>query len=362
MSYLKLFSNCIIVSGVKNALICDLQRNESELIPSEIGKVLKLLSSKISIEDVLSRYNEEESKIVNEYIRYMIEKEYAFQCDFAEFDLFPDLSRSYEVPYEITNAIIERNQENIIELGKLVDELENLGCQHISIIIYDQLSHQNFNFIFNQFRNRKLKSCDIVSKWNREINEYFFNTVPANIQLSHLSFFGTPIELTNYSFDGFHFGVFFSGENISNFSGCGRVNIQSFNTNLPKVLEAINFNSCLYKKITIDSNGNIRNCPSMPQKFGNINKSTIKEALNHTDFKKYWRLTKDKIEVCNECEFRYICTDCRAYTERTHFDKNGLDKSKPLKCGYNPYTGEWEEWSSNPLKNKTMQFYGIIYD
>ncbi|MBS1775203.1 MAG: hypothetical protein JSS64_02865 [Bacteroidetes bacterium] len=31
--------------------------------------------------------------------------------------------------------------------------------------------------------------------------------------------------------------------------------------------------------------------------------------------------------------------------------------SKPLKCGYNPYTGEWEEWSSNPLKQQTMDYY-----
>ena len=33
--------------------------------------------------------------------------------------------------------------------------------------------------------------------------------------------------------------------------------------------------------------------------------------------------------------------------------------SAPLKCGYDPYTGEWEEWSTNPLKQKTIQFYGM---
>lgn len=97
----------------------------------------------------------------------------------------------------------------------------------------------------------------------------------------------------------------------------------------------------------------------MLQSFGNIKDTTLEDALNHKDFKKYWNLTKDKIEVCKDCEFRYICTDCRAYTERTHENEKGLDTSKPLKCGYNPYTGEWEEWSTNPLKQKAIKYYGM---
>lgn len=137
------------------------------------------------------------------------------------------------------------------------------------------------------------------------------------------------------------------------------MNEKYFNPNLPKVLEAINHNSCLRKKISIDKDGNIRNCPSMPQSFGNIKDTTLEEALNHKDFKKYWNLTKDSIEICKDCEFRYICTDCRAYTEKTHQNNEGLDTSKPLKCGYDPYTGEWEEWSTNPLKQKAIKYYGL---
>jgi len=97
----------------------------------------------------------------------------------------------------------------------------------------------------------------------------------------------------------------------------------------------------------------------MSQSFGNIKDTTLEKALLHPDFKKYWNLTKDEIEVCKDCEFRYICTDCRAYTERTHTNAEGLDISKPLKCGYNPYTGEWQEWSTNPLKEKAIKYYGM---
>ncbi len=53
--------------------------------------------------------------------------------------------------------------------------------------------------------------------------------------------------------------------------------------------------------------------------------------------------------------------DCRAYVEDPH-DQSGTDGtnlSKPLKCGYNPYTGEWSEWSTNPLKEKGIKYYGM---
>lgn len=98
----------------------------------------------------------------------------------------------------------------------------------------------------------------------------------------------------------------------------------------------------------------------MPQTFGNIKDTTLEEALRQKDFKRYWNLTKDHIEVCKDCEFRYICIDCRAFTEQTNFDENRLDVSKPLKCGYNPYTAEWEEWSTNPLKQKAILYYGML--
>ena len=104
-------------------------------------------------------------------------------------------------------------------------------------------------------------------------------------------------------------------------------------------------NSCLFKKLHIQLDGSLKNCPSMKESFGNIQDITLIEVLEEPSFKKYWNVHKDKINVCKDCEFRYICTDCRAYV------KEPQDMfSQPLKCGYNPYSGEWSEWSTNPLK------------
>lgn len=92
----------------------------------------------------------------------------------------------------------------------------------------------------------------------------------------------------------------------------------------------------------------------MSEIIGNIKDTTFKEASEEPDFKKYWDICKDRVHVCKDCEFRYICTDCRAYVE----DPEDI-LSKPLKCGYNPYTGGWSEWSNNPLKQKAIHYYGM---
>jgi SPASM domain peptide maturase of grasp-with-spasm system len=110
-----------------------------------------------------------------------------------------------------------------------------------------------------------------------------------------------------------------------------------FSINIKAFSEALKYNTCLNRKISIDKAGEIKNCPSMPESYGNIDVVGLKEALSNKQIKKYWHISKDEIEVCKDCEFRYICTDCRAY-----LSEPSNERSKPLKCGYNPYTGEWE--------------------
>ncbi len=143
-------------------------------------------------------------------------------------------------------------------------------------------------------------------------------------------------------------------QDIIDIKSCGIVNQKYFISSADFQRESNLFNSCLNRKISIDTDGNIKNCPSMSKKFGNISNTSLLQVIKNKEFKKYWAITKDKINVCQDCEYRYICPDCRAYVE------NPKDKySKPLKCGYNPYTGIWEDWSVNPLKQKAIEYYGM---
>jgi len=84
----------------------------------------------------------------------------------------------------------------------------------------------------------------------------------------------------------------------------------------------------------------------MPMVYGNIFEDDLLKIVSEKEFQKMWGITKDKIDVCKVCEFRDICTDCRAFTESAEDQL----LSKPLKCGYDPYKGLWEKWEKDPIK------------
>jgi radical SAM protein with 4Fe4S-binding SPASM domain len=105
-----------------------------------------------------------------------------------------------------------------------------------------------------------------------------------------------------------HTALIISTDNITKQNICGLVEKSYFALNLQSITEAQNNNTCLNKKMFIDQNGNIRNCPFSKEIFDNILSDNILNIVRSKKFQKLWHITKDKIEVCKDCEFRYICT------------------------------------------------------
>ncbi len=353
MNFFNLFSNILVTKGVNRILISDLQREQSELYPLELYDIIEELKKK-SIEDVLNLYEKDSQEFVQEYLEILTENEYGFVSQNDWDKHFPPLSLKYFDVSTISNIFIEI--KDISVLYKLKASIENLDIKHLVIYSTTIFSMDDFLTVESIFNKTPLRGLEIFSPYYAAVDKDFIQNLSKKaLRIYNLVFFDckrSPFKVK----DEFTFVVNFTEEKIK-ITSCGRVDVKYFTTNLPKVLEAINHNSCLNKKIAIDSEGNIKNCPAMVQNFGNVFNNTLEEAIGQDDFKKYWNLTKDKIEVCKDCEFRYICTDCRAYTERTHQNEASLDISKPLKCGYDPYTTEWKEWSTNPLKQKAINFY-----
>jgi SPASM domain peptide maturase of grasp-with-spasm system len=235
----------------------------------------------------------------------------------------------------------------------VIKQLEILGCETIQIRVFEKQSIQKYIALLEKIQSSKFRSIQLIIPYDKTMTKWvltsWFKNYPRLSILSlHSSYVDRvdPLDTESY--------ILHTKRNINSEIHCGIIKPSYFTSNIPTFTESQKFNSCLNKKISIDEEGNIKNCPSMKESFGNIKDTTLQEALNKNGFKKYWNINKDKIKICQDCEFRYVCTDCRAYTE----DPN--DKySKPLKCGYNPYTAEWEEWSTNPLKQKAIEYYGM---
>lgn len=355
MKYFNLFSNILITKGANRILISDLQRNISELYPLELYELIEELKMS-SIENLMKNYDNESQKIIQEYLNIILEKELGFITENNWAENFPSLSDTYKDQNVISNIFIEL--DNLEILYKIRHSIENMNNRHLIIFSQNEFTYDEILEIDLLFKGTPLENIDIYFPYHNQINSHWFDRLNEKVsRISNLILYNSP-PLSFKIKNNLRFMITFTSEDLK-ISSCGKVDMKYFNTNLPKVLEAINHNSCLHKKMGIDQEGNIKNCPLMAESFGNIQKISLEDALAQPNFKRYWNITKDSIEGCKDCEFRYVCTDCRAYTERSHYQWENIDVSKPLKCGYNPYTNEWQDWSKNPLKQKATQYYGI---
>lgn len=95
-------------------------------------------------------------------------------------------------------------------------------------------------------------------------------------------------------------------------------------------------NPCWNGKIAITSTGDVLPCVfARNEIIGNIKTTSVKNIVSKQN--KYSSITKDKIEVCRDCEFRYACHDCRPLAKGVY---NSIYAKNP-RCLYDPYEGKW---------------------
>jgi len=342
----KLFASCLLVKGYSRSILVDTQRNEIHFIPNEIYNILFNTDIQI-IDQILTNYNEADRDSVISIFQYLYDNELIFFTDYP--DKFPSINTNFDFPSHVTNFILVFNRKLLSHYDKLILSLDNLLCFALEIRITREVSIEVLDKFISKFRFSTIQSILIrITDYNYDYEKLvnLANKFPRVYCIELFSFKDK---------DSFKLNSEVAVINqVLNNKCCGKIGEQFFATTLENSLESLKYNSCLYKKMSIDFNGNIKNCPSMKESYGNMKNTTLAEAIEKPGFKKYWNINKDKIHVCKDCEFRYICTDCRAYVE----DPDDI-LSKPLKCGYNPYTGEWSEWSTNPLKQKAIDFYDM---
>ncbi len=113
--------------------------------------------------------------------------------------------------------------------------------------------------------------------------------------------------------------------------------------NKEKLLRNYSGNSCWQGKINITCDGNVGPC-IMQNRFinneYNVREHKLSNILSDYVIPEFWILSKDYIDVCKDCEYRYVCNDCRP------MNIGGNNKySKGKFCKYNPYIGKWENYS-----------------
>lgn len=359
-NYLKLYGSCRIVKGKRRSVICDLHKNRFEFIPNSLSEIFDDLRT-LNIHKAKKNISESDLTTFESYIDFLLKHEFVFECSKEEIDNFPDISLDFDYPAHLSNAVIDfdinsKHDFSIILKKFLIPSL----CRNVQFRFYNKVSLNNLNELLLIISDSFIKSVDFVIKYSDENDSHEISKIVNDHKKIRSLILHSAIDNKIIQSESNGRGFIASiKENINSSVHCGVVHSNYFTSNIESFTESLNFNSCLNRKIGIDIHGNIKNCPSMPEHYGNVKDTSLEEVLIKPGFKKYWGISKNQIDVCKDCEFRYICRDCRAYTERSSFSEQVIDLNKPLKCGYDPYTNKWEDWSNNPLKQKAIEFYSM---
>ena len=342
---IKLFSCCKLVKGPTRSVICDLQRGVFSFIPNSLFQILAS-SDFYVLEDIKRKFEKiDDQLIVDEYFRFLEEKEYIFFTD--EPESFPSMSLDWDSPSAISNAIIEYNHELFDFYPTIINDLSSCGCKHIEYWI-KSITIAQLKELLKFHQGATILSIDLHINMIDVMVDDDLLTCP---RLNGIVFYGRDLYLTKVIYG---INIIETTQKYDGAKSCGNINSLYFAVNIKLFTESQKYNSCLNRKISVDFLGNIKNCPAMNRSFGNVKDVSLISILGNDVYKSYWGIDKSKILVCMDCEFRYICTDCRAYLE----DPDN-SYSKPLKCGYDPYSGIWKKWSSDDSKMKAISFYEL---
>ena len=365
MKIINFFAEIIPVKGYSRSIIYDLPRLNFFLIPNTLHDLIKKYDRK----DLKKIYSDlpDSKPIVDEYLSFLKEKELVFFTKtIQEAKLFPKLNLQWDYSAKISNAILIVNRNNIKDLSASISKLIEQNCYKLQFVSFELVDLEHWNWLLQELVNSPITSVEIYTKVDSNKDSSAFLQLAENHKRLKLLFFHS-CERNEYVFEGDN-GIniiYKSVQEITKGYSCGNVHPNYFNTNIGLFTESQHYNTCLNRKICIDENGEIKNCPAMSRSFGNIKDTTLEEALNKPGFKDLWGIRKDDIDVCKDCEFRYMCTDCRC------FIKNPEDKySQPAKCTYNPYQALWqgeegfisvEQWRrQNPAWEKKAKRYPLV--
>jgi SPASM domain peptide maturase of grasp-with-spasm system len=318
--------DCFVVRGHLRSAIYDTRRQAYSLIDNVHADELKDFEG--------CGETEVRTQMNPDLLRFVLEQEFAFFWPSGLIGYFSDISMDFFHPAPLSNAILEGRGLHVLDR---IHMLLKTGCRYFAILLREPVSLRTLDeylsgAAFETVPTLELyleqlddaRSGDIrefirrhpfiasVNIHNAPANRFFIeNQVPVAVSRGPLE---RPRPVISPD-------VFF--------------------VNLQLLIESRHHNPYFHRKIYIGPEGDIRNAPEDSRIFGNIrdiaDARQIAGIVEHSDFRRYWDIPKDNIDVCRDCEFRYMCTDARVPSGRP--DGSWFF---PTECAYNPYICKWE--------------------
>lgn len=353
-----LSSSCKVVKGAKRSVLVDYQRTDVRIISNDYANLIEMLNRRV-ISSVKDKINVKSHEQFEKFLFFLISNEFGFISE--DINSYPEISDEvFDNHINLFDSIIEVHPDryNDSDFIKIIEKIDNLQCYSVQLRLLSRASLDLLKELSDIIKKTNISYLEIHVLGKIKNQKFYRSLIIDNPRLTELFIYGSEnnktVEVINKR-EGYYqisLGNINYRSSLLNDSICGAINFQNLNFGELKIYNMLkNHNGCLYKKLTIDSYGYIKNCPSIKSNFGHHSEIDLKKVIINKKFGFLGTIKKDEIEVCKDCEFRYSCTDCRAFTS----DPDNI-YSKPLKCGYDPYTNKWETWADNPLKTKAVKY------
>lgn len=288
------------------------------------------------MEEIFNKYGESNTDIIMSFYDNLEQKELAFPLEKKEIILFPKLSLQWDFPSDCSNAILDIGHFSNYDVAKAITQLDEISCFHLQIRLLGDVNQQCLETLLKLINDSSIRTVQLMMKYYKPIDEQLHALFEKYWKLVKVEIFGAS-ENHSMSLKRNYALIIHYADKVLAPENCGMVSTDYFCIDMKHFTESQLYNTCLNRKICIDEEGNIKNCPAMTKSYGNIKDTTLEEAINKQGFKEMWYICKNQIDVCKDCEYRHICTDCRCFIK----DPDNI-YSQPAKCTYNPYICLWE--------------------
>lgn len=329
--YVKVFEDCRVVDGIFKSVICDFTRKKYYPISKQQSDFFSQIDKKSvsEVERDINRSNEYKF-----FFDFLLEQEMIFYCTKQELDYFPQIENQWYSSSTISNLLLFRSEKSTDNFIKQLPILDKLGLKHVQLFIEGKVNFNQLKFWIESISRISVKSIEIFISHE--------NASPLLEEASGLS----PTQIVTVTVTDSNefkilkrnneqlFNILFIRNAFEEVFGHNPPDPSYFNVDIRQYMEARYFNTYFNEKLIIDSNDNI---------IANVNDGIIENLENidietlvtSKDFKRPAQINKDHIEVCKDCEYRYVCND-----SRTPKRVNGKWEYEQ-ECYYNPYSGEW---------------------
>jgi SPASM domain peptide maturase of grasp-with-spasm system len=322
-NYFNLYSCCITVFGFNQSVLINLTENTFFVIPNSLHEILILLKTH-TISSVKKKHDNKFDSQIDAFLENLMSRNVGFL--YSSREQFSTMNKDWDTPYLISNIIVEiaddkqqplnlsslinlktdclcanvlKYNENTLDL--LIEIAKNTSFNSFQIIIHSLIDADSINLLINNFS--KLTHIYVLNRNETSVSSRKGITIIYDSQKTYVS-------------------------------------QNDFIANISLYTESIKHNTYFNRKLYIGVNGEIKNAPITQQIFGNINElnsaSKLLKIIDSEEFQKYWTIHKGLIDICKQCEYRYMCVDNRVPVKR--YDKEWFMETE---CNYNPYIAKW---------------------